>query len=1264
MAASERPAGPADVFISYSSKDIAWAKKLERVLENQGLNVWRDKSRLEAGERVPNVVSAVLREAKAVVTIWSDDAVISDWVRHETSYAEIANKLATVSIPGFDYGTLPGLYRDLHCDDLLSALNDPTKLLGRLKNLADPARFRNVHIDINRLPLTFATELFGREKDIQDLEAAWNGTGTEKTNIAILEALGGAGKTSLVNNFVNKLAARSWGGAEAVYVWSFRTDSADDSRQTSAGEFFSEALAFFGHLGPIPKSESEKGTRLAELINSRRSVLILDGLEPLQHGPARQSGGIGDAGLTGALKDLGLRALLRQLARDNRGIVILTTRLRLSDLRDVPSPMVLRKNVASIPTPEGVKLVRALGVNGADAELERIVTTLRGHAIALTLVANWLRDFRDGDARCISELPTLVDIADENERDPFRVMNAYEMMFKQQIAEQRSRGQSSVSAAGKQLALLFVTALFERPVTRSDLMALTNPPIPGLTDTLAELNKNELDYAINSLRNLHLLLPRETSGDDAFDAHPLVRAYFRKRLHKDNPGLWKKAHTRLFNHYKTLPIEEQPSQEEDLRPLLISIAHGCAAGLHQEAYDTVWFPRISRGFQAYLSQLGAFGATLNALGHFFTSPWDELIDTLEPITQINILLQVLNSLSALGRLDEAIRLSPAAIKKATASKNWPAATMFAVMLSKMQLAKGSVQDAVDSGDDALSFALKSKNPEDLSAAYATLATAKHEAGEFKIAGRLFKNAELEYAKSDPQRPYLHSYDGYLYCDFLLEQGLYGQVAARTRVMQKWHESAGSALGLDMALIRLLQARTLHAAWRALAGEGTEVFNFANSRLAAYELAELCKQLSIIPDDLRAAPRPVWPEIAKTPEFCQRLEYIFNEAVQRLSKAGRQDDLPRGLLARAAFAVDCGKFNSAMSDLEEVKQIACRENMLLFLADYYLECARAALAQRLRSINDHNDELTRQIEAACGSVREIVERTGSKRQSRALQALQIGGEKSVLDPDDEARKATPRIPQTRFCVNVPAREHDIQRYYDLLCSFPNFEPKDVPTLEFFQCVQSVNPYSLILVGDGHDVIFGGIELYGFKKGFFNSYLNGKVTDHDFKRKHATSIQQTRKERRLYCAITVNENRIFSGAITHLDHHGNRVVRDLLLGVTARVLKTVYFDGNSSDDYLDIYALQASMGGEIISKSLGFAEDLDWPKRRDGLPLLKLRLTAQILEQTITNIMHDTPADWAMLDLAINPNGEAKRRAQGANLLSRALSGLMPKHWRWG
>jgi hypothetical protein len=66
-------------------------------------------------------------------------------------------------------------------------------------------------------------------------------------------------------------------------------------------------------------------------------------------------------------------------------------------------------------------------------------------------------------------------------------------------------------------------------------------------------------------------------------------------------------------------------------------------------------------------------------------------------------------------------------------------------------------------------------------------------------------------------------------------------------------------------------------------------------------------------------------------------------VQGFRLAGRLDDLPLGLLARAANFRQLDDFTHAQQNLDEVRTIAARSGMRLHLTDYRLEQARLYLA---------------------------------------------------------------------------------------------------------------------------------------------------------------------------------------------------------------------------------------------------------------------------------------------------------------------------------
>jgi hypothetical protein len=99
-----------------------------------------------------------------------------------------------------------------------------------------PARQGPKKISVARLPVT-GSDLFGREEDIAFLDRAW----AEKDgNVVTIVAWGGAGKSTLVNHWLRRMAAEHYRSAQLVFGWSFyrqgtsgQTSSADEFLETS-----------------------------------------------------------------------------------------------------------------------------------------------------------------------------------------------------------------------------------------------------------------------------------------------------------------------------------------------------------------------------------------------------------------------------------------------------------------------------------------------------------------------------------------------------------------------------------------------------------------------------------------------------------------------------------------------------------------------------------------------------------------------------------------------------------------------------------------------------------------------------------------------------------------------------------------------------------------------------------------------------------------------------------------------------------------------
>jgi TolB-like protein len=90
-----------DIFLSYSRDDQATARRFAEGFEREGFNVWWDVT-LHSGEAYDQVTEKALREAKAVVVLWSRKSVESRWVRAEATLADRNRTLVPAMIEPCD----------------------------------------------------------------------------------------------------------------------------------------------------------------------------------------------------------------------------------------------------------------------------------------------------------------------------------------------------------------------------------------------------------------------------------------------------------------------------------------------------------------------------------------------------------------------------------------------------------------------------------------------------------------------------------------------------------------------------------------------------------------------------------------------------------------------------------------------------------------------------------------------------------------------------------------------------------------------------------------------------------------------------------------------------------------------------------------------------------------------------------------------------------------------------------------------------------
>jgi tetratricopeptide (TPR) repeat protein len=725
-------------------------------------------------------------------------------------------------------------------------------------------------ISIARLPQLLTCDLFGREKELQWLDDAW---ANPATNIVTFVAWGGVGKTALVNHWVRRLAARNYDGAARVYAWSFYSQGTSETQAATAEYFINDALGWFGDPDPAAGSPWDKGERLAHLIRAQRTLLVLDGLEPLQQPP-------NELGLIeGRLKEQSMQALLRELAAGQPGLCVISTRVPVAGLEDYESAA-LRYDLDQLAPEAGAQLLRKLGVTGEDGELEQAAEEFGGHSLALTLLGGYLNEVFGGDVRRRHEIEALTADA-QHGGHARRVMASYEKWL----------------GDGPELAVLRLLGLFDRPADAGSIAALRAAPvIPGLTDGLQPLSEARWRQTLAKLRRIRLLAERSAQSppdaEDELDAHPLVREHFGQQLWRDLPEAWRAAHNRLYEHliYKTPDL---PDTLAGLTPLYAAVAHGCAAGRHQEVLLDVYLRRIQRREKFFaMKRLGAIGVDLAALQGFFVIPWQQPVSGLTENLKGFVLSEAGVRLRALGRLKEAEQPLQASLKIGASIENWKEAANGAYNLSELYLTLGDVLQALTFAQRSLELGKLSGDFFEEMKNLTVLADILHQAGRLSEAEETFRRAEMMQEQWQQDYPLLYSHGGFRYCDLLLEQGRVQEVRDRAVQTLEWGKKGYAPISIALDNLSLGIA---------------------------------CLQQASSADNY-----------AEAAGFLQR-------AVDGLRQAGQLDYLPRGLLARAALYRLTGAYTQAQRDLDEALRITTRGSMRLHESDCHLESARLALA---------------------------------------------------------------------------------------------------------------------------------------------------------------------------------------------------------------------------------------------------------------------------------------------------------------------------------
>ncbi|MEL7354346.1 MAG: TIR domain-containing protein [Cyanobacteria bacterium P01_A01_bin.116] len=954
------------VFLSYCRDNADEVRRFYSELIAAGETVWWDQNILP-GQDWKLEIRKAMRDAYAVVLCLSAETAdrittgiypeVLDAIREYRTYAPgsvflIPVRLSQCELPFIEIDDTRTLDR-LQAVDLFPDANRGPELQKLLKalqaapshpsagpssstalgvtgqtTLAPTTTPRPLKISTSHLPPS-VQYFVGRDQELEQLDAAWE---DPKTRVISLVAFGGVGKSALVAEWLRKLADDSWRGAQYVLGHSFYSQGSRDDAQVSAEGFIDEALQFLGDPNPEQGSAWDKGERLARLMRRTKTLLILDGLEPMQWGAASVE--------VGKIKDQGLTALVRELAADNAGLCVMTTRQAVADI-----PAAAKIDLEALSDQAGAALLRALRVKGPQQELEAASRQVKGHGLALRLLGTYLTKVCRGDVRRIGE----VDLSRVDKRlggHTFKLVEKYERWL----------------GNGIELSILRLLGLFDRPAEVDCLAAVCAAPvIPGLTDALVDLTVDDCQWAVSNLVDCGLLSPDSVADDgnprsvvagsqfailNSLDAHPLIREYFATQLTGQYPEATREAHRRLYEHLKQV-APELPETLQDMMPLYHAVAHGGKAGLWQEAWENIFQARIQRNNEFFsLRKLGAMGTDLAALAAFFEMPFSLPNPVLTEEEQATILGNTGFRLRALGRLAEATQPMQTTLELMAVLENWDNAAIQASNLSELYLTLGNVAAAVRVGEQAVELSDRSGDSFGRMSNRITLADALHQSGRLQGSLLAFHEAEVLQAERQPEYLLLYSLQGFQYCDLLLERGGLelggaGSIGQSAAVPEADSDEVSLCL-TRCGEVRQRAEKTLE--W--VTGSGSLYEGLDNLTLGRTYLLE-------------ATLRNGNPVEAVTAEGLLSLllqaQQHLDQSVSLLRQSGTMHYIPRGLLARAALArvssqliVDQSPLTKedylekANRDLTEVEQIAGRGNMLIFQIEAALKRCRLAL----------------------------------------------------------------------------------------------------------------------------------------------------------------------------------------------------------------------------------------------------------------------------------------------------------------------------------
>jgi len=590
--------------------------------------------------------------------------------------------------------------------------------------------------------------VYGRKRTREWLDEAWQ---SPNVCLAYLEAVGGGGKTAVVSDWLAQFQ-RQHNGVRA-YEFSFNGQELLTGSGSSA-TFFTHAFRHFSLGDPSNLPVEIRAERLAAAVLKAPTVMVLDGIEVLQNKPGQPREGF--------FSDPGVRALVRIMAagcKSRRCLLVLTTQLRLAEVRNLEGKTVRRHELKGLTAGAAKRILDSYDVRGRPSEvLAPLHRHSRGHPLTLHLLGSFIQEKFGGDGRRWEKYWTL--------QDDLRVGIDVRWVME--------RYQTWLEAQPAKVQLLRIVSLFDGPADPQAIASLLKgPPIRGLTDQLRGLDAHERQTIVEQLRRARLLVESDGDQADWLDTHAIIRDHFRTALRAGHRQAWKQGNLALYRHYRA-SVRRQAQTKAEAERVHAAIAHACRADRESDALRAYESQIHSRNADSAVRRFGLFGDDLVALYAFFDPDSLRVTHRLPADGRVFVLEQAASRLRWLGRLDECCQMMEEVVE--LRDKEHARGEAYGVplrYLAECRLLRGELDQGLAAAEAALAKA--KRNWIDVVAALTICGHSHHLLGDFEQAQAYFQRAVAQERDHEGPEAMLPSVRGFRHHELLLDQGKFDEV---------------------------------------------------------------------------------------------------------------------------------------------------------------------------------------------------------------------------------------------------------------------------------------------------------------------------------------------------------------------------------------------------------------------------------------------------------------------------------------------------------